>query len=458
MTDLGLTLMLSRLQFAVTIMYHFLFVPLTIGLVILVAYMETKYARTNDDEYRRMADFWGKLFTINFVLGVVTGITMEFQFGTNWSEYAKYMGDIFGSPLAIEALVAFFLESTFIGLWIFGRDRFSRKIRAFSIWMVAIGTNLSALWIITADGFMQHPVGYVLRNNRAELASFTDVVTNSYVWYMFFHTIIGSYLAGAFFIMAISAYHLRKKQHVEFFRHSFKIALVFGLFAATLTPFIGHAHGVNTAKVQPAKAAAMEAVWETQTAMPFHILQIPDSNNQKNAIEGLSIPYLGSLLYTNNPNGAVTGLKDIPFDERPNVPVVFWSFRLMVLIGLYLLFVTWYGFYLERKDKLVNSPKYLKVISYSLLIPHIAIFAGWGVAEMGRQPWIVYGLMKTADAVSPIALSQVMFSIIGLTLFYGILITADVFLLKKYAQAGPEPANSDRTSKPSVLHSSDLSA
>lgn len=430
-------IMLSRIQFAVTVFYHFLFVPLTIGLVILVAYMETQYARTRQPLYRQMADFWGKLFSINFVLGVVTGITMEFQFGTNWSEYSKYMGDIFGSPLAIEALVAFFLESTFMGLWLFGRDKISPKMRAFSIWMVAIGTNISALWIITANGFMQHPVGYVIRNGRAELNSFYELVTNSYAWYMFFHTVVASYIVGSFFVMGISAYHLIRKQNVPFFEKSFSIALVLGLLAATATPFIGHEHGVHTAEKQPAKAAAMEAVWDTQESMPFSIISIPDPKNERN-IEALSIPYMGSFFYTNNFTGKVTGLKDIPADERPNVNLVFYSFRSMVALGMYFLALVWYGFYLVRKNQLVSSPRYLKVVLYSMLLPYVAINLGWIVAEAGRQPWVVYGLMKTVDAISPISVSQVVFSLSGLVLFYSILIIADVILLVKYAKSGPK--------------------
>lgn len=431
-------LFLSRIQFAVTVFYHFLFVPLTLGLVILLAIMETKYARTRDMTYRRMADFWGKLFLINFVLGIVTGITMEFQFGTNWSEYSKYMGDIFGSPLAIEALVAFFLESTFIGIYIFGKDRISPKLRAFSIWMVAVGTNISAIWIITANGFMQNPVGYVVRNGRAELQSFTELITNSYAWYMFFHTVIGSYIVGAFFVMGISAYHLLRKNEVAFFKKSFKYGLVMALFAATLTPFIGHQHGVNTAKVQPAKAAAMEAVWETEQGLDFHLLQIPDPENEANSLEFLSIPNIGSLLYTNSFDGEVTGLKDIPADERPNVNVVFYSFRAMVALGIFFILMSWYGFYLYRKDKLLDSRKYLKTVLYSILLPYAAINLGWAVAEVGRQPWAVYGLMKTADAVSPISMSQIMFSLAGLVIFYTILIIADVYLIIKFARKGPE--------------------
>ncbi|MDF2607433.1 MAG: cytochrome bd-type quinol oxidase subunit 1 [Bacillales bacterium] len=430
-------LMLSRIQFAVTVGFHFIFVPLTIGLVILLAVMETKYARTLNPLYRRMADFWGKLFAINFVLGIVTGLTMEFQIGMNWSEYSKYMGDIFGSPLAIEALVAFFLESTFMGIWLFGRDKISPKLRAFSIWMVALGTNISALWIITANGFMQNPVGYVIRNNRAELESFTALVTNPYAWYMFFHTVISAYICGAFFVLAISAYHILRKNELEFFKKSFKYALVMALFASIATPAIGHQYGTYVVEKQPAKGAALEAVWETGKGQPFHLIQIPDGENEKNSVEAISIPKLGSFLFTNDPNGEITGLKDIPKDERPNVPLVFWSFRIMVALGMFFIFAAAYGAYLQVKNKLVDAKRYLKMMSYSIVLPYIAINAGWVVAEAGRQPWTVYGLMKTADAVSPLATSQIVFSLGSLVFFYLILGFADIYLLVKYARKGP---------------------
>jgi cytochrome bd ubiquinol oxidase subunit I len=431
-------LLLSRLQFAITVFYHFLFVPMTIGLVILVAIMETKYARTRDLQYRSMADFWGKLFSINFVLGVVTGITMEFQFGTNWSEYSKYMGDIFGSPLAIEALLAFFLESTFMGIWLFGRNKFSPKLIAFSMWMVALGTNISALWIITANGFMQNPVGYVLRNGRVELESFSALVTNPYSWHMFFHTVIGCYIVGSFFVMAVCAYHLLRKRNVEFFKKSFKYALAMALFASIATPFLGHQSGVFATKIQPAKGAAMEAVWETQSEMPFSIIQIPDPENKTNSVELLSIPKLGSFFYTNSFNGEVTGLNDIPADEQPNVNLTFYSFRVMVVLGLYFVGVTLYALYVYRKNRLLESKKFLKLVLYSVLLPYLAINLGWMVAEVGRQPWAVYGLMKTAQGVSPISLGQIWFSLASLVAFYTVLLVADIYLLVKYARKGPE--------------------
>lgn len=430
--------LLSRIQFAVTVIYHFLFVPLTIGLVILVAIMETLYARSHKEVYRKMANFWGKLFTINFALGVVTGITMEFQFGTNWSGYASYMGDIFGSPLAIEALFAFFLESAFMGLWLFGKDRISPKLRAFAMWMVALGTNISALWIITANGFMQHPVGYVLRNGRVELSDFMALTTNPYTWYMFFHTLLACYVVGSFFVMSISAYHLLRNSQSDFFRRSFRMGLFLGLFATLAVAIVGHFQGVNTAQMQPAKAAAMEAVWQSGKDLPFSIIQIPDPAGGKNLVEALQIPYLESFLYTNNPHGSVTGLDSIPQADWPNVPAVFWSFRLMVALGILMFILAWLGLYFYRKKRLFTNNKYLKIMLYALPLPYIAINLGWTVSEMGRQPWIVYGLMKTQQAVSPISSGQVLFSLIGLVTFYSVLLITDIYLLQKYAKIDPE--------------------
>ncbi|MGM9988478.1 MAG: cytochrome ubiquinol oxidase subunit I [Bacillaceae bacterium] len=429
---------LSRMQFAVTIFYHFLFVPLTLGLVVLVAAMEIQHARTLNPKYKRMADFWGKLFTINFVLGVVTGLTMEFQFGTNWGGYSKFMGDIFGIPLAIEALVAFFLESVFMGVWLFGRDKLSPKMRAFSMIMVALGTTMSGLWIITADGFMQNPVGYEIVNGRAEIVDVVALLTNPYTWHMFAHTITTAWIAGSFFVLAISAYHLLKKREVDFFKTSFKFGIIFAIIATTITPFIGHQSGNNAAKHQPSKAAAMEAVWETTDALPFSVISIPIPSEERN-FELIQIPKVGSFLYTNDFNGEVIGLKDIPADERPNVNMVFYAFRLMVMLGMLFVLLSWFGYYLHRKDKLLTTPWYLRTMLYVLPLPWIAINAGWVVTEVGRQPWVVYGLMKTTDGISAIASSQVIFSFVGLVIFYTILIIADVYLMVKHAKKGPAP-------------------
>jgi cytochrome d ubiquinol oxidase subunit I len=429
---------LSRLQFAMATMFHFIFVPLTLGLSILVAIMETKYVRTGEDIYKRMTKFWGKLFVINFVLGVVTGITLEFQFGTNWSRYSEYVGDIFGSLLAIEATLAFFLESTFLGIWIFGWNRISPKLHLTSIWLVALASNLSAVWIILANGFMQHPVGYVIRNGRAELESFAAVLTNTFAWHQFAHTLFGSFITAGFFVMGISAYHLLRPQKIDFFTRSFRMGLTFALIFSILTVIQGHMHGAEVAKAQPEKLAAMESHWETRTHAPQYLFLIPDEKNERNLVEFLPIPSGLSMLAYHSPEAEVTGLKDFPQDERPPVAMTFWSFRIMIGLGfLFPLLCIWA--WLKRKD-LVHNPLLLRVLLYAIPLPYIALQAGWVVTEVGRQPWIVYGLMKTSQAASPIAASQVGFSLAVLTLLYAALGALDIYLLSKFARQGPKEA------------------
>ena len=428
---------LSRIQFALSTLFHFLFAPLTMGLVILVAIMETMHVRTKKDLYRRMADFWGVLFTINYTLGVVTGIVNEFQFGTNWSKYATFVGDIFGSPLAIEGLFAFFLESAFIGLWFFGRGRISPKMRAFSMWMVALGSNSSAIWIITASGFMHHPVGYELKNGIIHLTSFWELITNPYAIYIFIHTLLSSYTTGAFFVITVSAYHLLRTPKMDFFRISFRYGILFALFSTFAVIGTGHFHGVYT-KAQPAKAAAFGSIWESEEDHPYPLLVIPNVKKERNFIEWLKVPYLGSLLYTNNIHGKVPGLKDFPKEDRPSVHPLFWSFRIMVGIGFLMFALPALAYYLYRKKQIFYNKKFLTILVYSLPLPFIATNLGWVVTEMGRQPWVVYGLLRTEKAVSPISLGEILFSLGGLVLFYSILIIVDVYLLVKYARKNPE--------------------
>ena len=431
-------LMLSRLQFAMATMFHFIFVPLTLGLSILVAIMETKYVRTGDEMYKRMTKFWGKLFVINFVLGVVTGITLEFQFGTNWSRYSEYVGDIFGSLLAIEATTSFFLESTFLGAWIFGWNILSPKMHALCIWLVAIASNLSAVWILLANAFMQHPVGYVLRNGRAELDNFFAVLTNPFGWQQYVHTLSGAFTLAGFFLMGVSAYHLLKKQNVEFFTRSFKMGMFFALFFSVLVAAQGHHHAQEVGRIQPAKLAAMESLWDTQESAPMYLLVVPDEKNEKNAVELFGIPGGLSFLAHGSFNTPVQGLKDWPAEERPPVLLTFLSFRAMVGIGTLLPILCIWAFL--RRNKLTETPRLLKIMLYAIPLPYIAIEAGWVVAEVGRQPWIVYGLMKTADAVSPIVTSQVAFSLVALTLLYALLGALDIYLLYKFAKKGPAEA------------------
>jgi cytochrome d ubiquinol oxidase subunit I len=427
---------LSRLQFAAATMFHFLFVPLTLGISIIIAYMETKYAKTGDTVYLRMTKFWGKLFLINFALGVVTGITLEFQFGTNWSRYSEYVGDVFGSLLAIEASVAFFLESTFIGIWIFGWKRLSAKAHATVMWLVAAASNISGIWILTANGFMQHPVGYTIRNGRAELTDFFAVLFNYHGILEIFHVLPAGLLLASFFIMGVSAWHLLKKQHVDLFQKSFKIALTVGLVSSIFVAIVGDFHGVNVAKNQPAKLAAMEAHWETQKKAPIVLFAIPDEKNERNAVEFIAIPGILSFLGFHDFNAEVKGLRDIPKDERPPVLPTFISFRLMVGIGTLLIGLSLWGWVI--RNRLTDNPLYLKIMLFAIPLPYIAMEAGWVVAEVGRQPWIVYGILRTAEAASPIAGTQVLFSLIGFIAVYGLLGAIGFYLIAKYVKQGPE--------------------
>ena len=427
--------LLSRLQFAAATMFHFLFVPLTLGISIIIAYMETQYARTGDKVYLKMTKFWGKLFLINFAVGVVTGITLEFQFGTNWSRYSEFVGDVFGSLLAIEASVAFFLESTFIGIWIFGWKKLSAKAHAAVMWLVAIGGNISAVWILTANGFMQQPVGYTLRNGRAEMTDFFALIFNKFSLLEIVHVLPSALLLSAFFVMGISAYHLLKKQHIDFFTRSFKIALVFGLISSLAVALTGDFHGTHVAEAQPAKLAAMEAHWETQTSAPIILFAIPDEKNGKNLVEFGSIPGILSFLGYHDFNAVVKGLNDFPEGERPPVWLTFAGFRFMVLLGTIFILQMIYGWI--KRDKLLESRKFLTMMLYSIPLPYIAIQAGWVVAEVGRQPWIVYGLMKTSDAASPIMGYQVMISLIAFVLVYGLLGGVGFYLIGKHAAKGP---------------------
>jgi cytochrome d ubiquinol oxidase subunit I len=432
-------LTLSRLQFAVTCMFHFIFVPLTLGLSILTAYMETRYVITGDDTYLKMAKFWGKLFLINFALGVVTGITMEFQFGMNWAEYSKYVGEIFGAPLAIEATMAFFMESVFIGLWIFGWNKVSKKVHALAIWLVAIATNLSGLWILLANGWMQHPVGYVLRNGRAEMVDFMALVTNPYGLLKFGHQLVSGYTVGAFFVMGVSAWHLLRNNRPDFFKKSFRIGAVFGLASAILVAVIGDFHAVEVAKTQPSKFAAMESIWETKKGVGLNLLLLPDPIKECNSIEQICIPNAVSLLAFHIPDAEIKGLKEFPPELRPPVLPTFLSFRLMVGLGTFFILAAVMAVFLSCKGSLEANPLFLKILVLSIPLPYIANQLGWIVAEVGRQPWIVYGIMKTSDGVSKsIDLGQVVVSLLGFTLLYGALGVIDIYLLAKFARKGPD--------------------
>jgi cytochrome d ubiquinol oxidase subunit I len=431
-------LLLSRLQFTATTLFHFLFVPLTLGLSLIVAVMETQYVRTGDETYLKMTKFWGKLFLINFAVGIVTGITLEFQFGTNWSRYSAYVGDIFGSLLAIEATAAFFLESTLIGVWVFGWKRLSAKAHAAVMWLVAGASNLSAIWILTANGWMQNPVGFAIKNGRAELRDFGAVLFNKFSLLQIFHVLPAALVLAAFFIMGISAYHLLKKQHIEFFTKSFNIGLTFGLIFSVFIALEGDFHARHVTEVQPAKLAAMESLWETTTRAPIHLLALPSEAEERNIIQIGSIPGVLSFLGHHDFDAEIKGLKDFPKDERPPVLLTFVSFRLMVALGTYFILVTILG--LVLRNKLLEYPLFLKLMMFSVPLPYLAIEFGWLLAEVGRQPWIVYGIMKTSAGVSPIDIVQVATSLIAFVLVYTLLGAVGYYLIIKKAVKGPEPA------------------
>jgi cytochrome d ubiquinol oxidase subunit I len=448
-------LSLSQLQFAATTVYHFFFVPLTLGLSVLVAIMETMYVSSGNEVYRRMTKFWGKLFLINFAMGIVTGIVMEFQFGMNWANYARFVGDIFGAPLAIEALLAFFLESTFLGVWIFGWDKISKKLHATAIWLVAIGSNISALWILIANSFMQHPVGYEIQGTRAVMTDFGALLSNPYVWHQFPHTVLGGYTTAAFFVLGISAYHLLRGKHEVFFQKSFKIAAIFGTIAIIATALVGHAQTQFLVKNQPMKLAAAEALWNTENPASFSLFTIVDQAAKKDVVS-IRIPGALSFLSYNKFEGEVKGLNDLqsefetkygPGDYMPSIPVAYWSFRIMVAAGSLMVLLAIYALFVAYNKKPVWMKTMLKLFPFFIALPYISNTFGWLLTETGRQPWAVYGVLKTADSISPtITVGMVLASLIVFTLLYGVLMVADVYLLVKFAKAGP----ADRGEDPAV--------
>ncbi len=442
------TLELARWQFGITTVYHFFFVPLTLGLSILVALMETAYVRTGNEVYKKMAKYWGKLFLINFAMGVATGIVQEFQFGMNWSEYSRFVGDIFGAPLAIEALLAFFIESTFLGLWIFGWDKLSKKLHLTTIWLVALGSNLSALWIIIANAWMQHPVGYVLRNGRAEMQDFFALLTNPQLPYEISHVFFGGVVTAAFFVLGISAWQLlRQKEFADFFQRSFRWGAVTALLGSVLVMLVGHGQGQWLERSNPMKLAAAEANWKTKDRCEFLIAAGIDEKNQKNTWS-LPVGSLLSILAYNSPSGVVKGMTDLqaeytqkygPGDYIPPVTATFWSFRLMVASGLAMLALALLA--LWRSRNLIAPRWLLGLLVAGLALPYIGNSTGWMLAELGRQPWLVFGLMKTSAGVSlATTAGEVLFTVIGFTALYGALMVVDVWLLRKYAAQGPVEA------------------
>ncbi|MGE5377471.1 MAG: cytochrome ubiquinol oxidase subunit I [Bacteroidota bacterium] len=443
-------LSLSRWQFGLTTVYHFLFVPLTLGLGWFVAYMQTRYYQTKDESWRKLTKFWGKLFLINFAIGVVTGIVQEFQFGMNWSDYSRFVGDIFGAPLAVEALMAFFLESTFLGIWIFGEGKVPDKVHLASIWLVAIGSNLSALWILLANGWMQHPVGYIINpvTGNAQLVDFFALITNPKGWLFFWHTISSGLATASFLILGVSAYHIVRKQNVDLFKRTFPMAALVGLIASVFVFLGGHTNGQYMYLTQPMKFASVEAHWETSQPASFSLLTIGDLSGKKE-VWSIRVPYVLSFLACNNFNCEVRGVNDIqkeyeakygPGDYVPLMVATYWAFRIMMTIGFFMMLVTFLFLLATRKPNYENA-KWMKWVPWFIILPYLANMSGWILTEFGRQPWIVQGLLLTAKAVSPnLTTLDVATSLIGYVAVYGALAAAMFYLMRKYAIAGPDAA------------------
>jgi cytochrome d ubiquinol oxidase subunit I len=447
---------LSRWQFGITTVYHFFFVPITLGLVWFVAAFQTIWYFNGQEKYLKLTKFFGKLFLINFALGVVTGIVQEFQFGMNWADYSRFVGDVFGAPLAMEGLLAFFLESTFLGLWIFGWDRLPKKVHLATIWAAAFGTMLSAYFILAANAWMQHPVGFEIdpTTGRAVLNDIGAVLFQNTAVIAFFHTMSASFLVAGTGVAAVGAWFLIKNRQIDIFRPAIKAGAVVTLIAAVAVSITGDLDSKIMVEQQPMKMAAAEALYETTENAPFSVLTIGDVSGE-NATPILEVPGLLSFLSTGSFDGTVEGINDLqaryesefgPGNYVPNVPITYWGFRLM--IGLGMLGAAWSLWALWRYRG-GRNPQKGRIFGFSTLFvmlgPLLGISAGWIFTEMGRQPWVVFGQQLTANGVSPsITATEVWISLIGFTLVYGILAVIEVKLLLKYIRLGaPETVVED---------------
>jgi len=442
------TLDLSRWQFGLTTVYHFLFVPLTIGMVLLVAIFQTVWTKSGDEKFLKLTKFFGKIFLINFAMGVVTGIVQEFQFGMNWSDYSRFVGDIFGAPLAMEGLLAFFFEATFIGLWIFGWGRLSKKIHLATIWITVLGVWLSAYFILAANSFMQNPVGFEMNpvKNRAELVDIGAVLTNTVALNQFPHTITASIMFAGAMLVGVSAYHLKRSQYLETMKKSLRFGLWTVLVGGFGTLVSGDGLGLAMVRTQPMKMAAAEALYNTTDNASFSIFTwgTPDGHSE---LFSIRIPNLLSFLSTHTLNGTVEGLNNLqaqytqlfgPGDYMPIIWLTYWAFRWMIGLGALAMLIAVVGLWLTRKGKTNLKTWQWNSAIWMVPLPLLAISVGWMFTEMGRQPWIVFKLMKTADGVSPgVSASDVLISLIVFTLLYGALAVVEFKLLMKAIKAGP---------------------
>ena len=438
-----LNVILARWQFGSTTVYHFFFVPLTIGLSFLIAIMESFYVKTNNDKYKEMAKFWGNLFLINFAMGVATGLLQEFQFGMNWSSYSRFVGDVFGVPLALESLLAFFLESTFLGIWIFGWEKVNKKIHLLSIWLVAIASGMSAFWILAANSFMHYPVGYTIEKGRATMTSFSSLLKNPHLWVQFPHTIFAAWSTASFFVLGITAYHLLRKNNADWVKTSFKFGVIASIISTILVMNLGDLQGKYVAKYLPMKLAAAEALWETKAPAPLSALSIIDEKNRRNSFE-LSIPKMLSFLSFSNFHSKVEGINDIqkqyevkygPGNYIPPVTVSFYAFRIMISAGGSMLILALAALYYHIKKKTNGVRTLLRLLVLSIALPYIANTSGWILTEMSRYPWIVFGLLRVDDSASPtVSSTYVLVSLITYVLLYSALIIVDLSLIAKSAK------------------------
>jgi cytochrome bd ubiquinol oxidase subunit I len=440
---------LARWQFATTSIYHFLFVPVTIGLAFLVAVLQTAWHRTGDPEYRRVTRFFGVLLLINVAIGVVTGLVQEFEFGMNWSQYSRFVGDVFGAPLALEGLAAFFLESTFLGLWLFGWDRLPKRVHLACIWMVALGSMLSALFILAANSWMQHPVGYALNSKgQPVLNNIGALFTNPTFLWGYVHVILASLVTGSLVMLAVSAWHLRKRREVSAFHRTACVAVLVLLPVILIQMFVGNKLGEIEAKYQPAKIAAAEAQWTNCQPCSFSAFQIGGGSNDQTPTQLIAIPHLLSVLATGTFSGPVEGLNELqsqyvkqygPGNYIPDVFIQYWSMRVMAYLGALIMLLALWGGWLLHRGTLDRSKWFGRCAMWAVVTPFLMNTAGWLLTESGRQPWIVQGLMKTINANSPsVSATDVWISLITFVLIYIALGAADLVLMLRYGRRGLE--------------------
>jgi len=444
------TLDLARLQFSSTTLFHFLFVPVSIGLSLFLAILQTLAYRTGKPVYHRLLGLWSKIFLIVFAVGVVTGIVQEFQFGMNWSAYSRYVGDVFGAPLAIEGLAAFFVESTFLGLWMFGRDRLSPRVHTACIWMVALGTMASAYFILAANSWMQHPVGYEIDpvTGQARMNDVVAVLTQNTALFAFGHTILAAWVTAGMVVVGISAWYLRKGRETELAKRALKIALPATCAAAIGTSLIGHFNGQLMTDQQPMKMAAAEALWETEQPAGLSVFATGDfTRNPGGTNHNITIPHLLSIIATNSWDGKVEGIDEIQaryereYGEGDYVPIVgvtYWTFRAMIGMGIAVILLTAVGLWQARRGKLEVSRRSQWLAIAGIALPFLANSAGWLFTEMGRQPWVVFGLLRTEDAISPnVSSAEVAITLIGFSAVYAVLAAIAVWLIRRAVIAGP---------------------